>query len=158
MIGVLCVIGGVILCATILGFAINDASAVEAKIRSATCDDLYHNKYWWSRYGYEKQEQRLLGQCVKPYFPDVVGKPTDLQAKQYFVKMECPDLAVHILKEHFYLDQAKEVYDVKCNTPLESIELPELTFDFTDPDRTPETPKKSDESGYGSQYEKWGRK
>lgn len=136
-----------------LGYAYNDANVVAEVTVNKTCDELYNKSYYWSKPGQTMQNDVLYEQCIKPIFPN--GYPTELQSKQYFLDMECNDLGVHILKEHFEHELGRDIYEIKCKVPLESIDLPKITFEFSDTSNSQDTWIKSDESSYGSQYEDW---
>ena len=62
--------------------------------------------------------------------------------------MDCNDLATHVSKRHFSYSTAFEMYHIQCSDPLK------LEFASDDIHQTPETWTKSDESGYGLQYER----
>lgn len=99
---------------------------------------------------------RYYDKCMTDIFPD--GYPTEIQLTKYFANLECEDLGTHVIKQKFEYTMAKNIYTVKCNTPLERIELPPIEFEQTEKPETKTEPIKSDYSNYGSQYKKWEKR
>jgi len=98
--------------------------------------------------------------CMQEELPtplDYTGEryyPTRVEIQQYLLTQSCEELGVLILKNGFEYAKATELYNVKCGTPLEHLELPEIVLDVTKEKTitTEETWIKSDESNYGKQY------
>ena len=62
------------------------------------------------------------------------------------------------MKQKFEYPMAENIYSVSCKIPLETISLPEITFDISVAQEKKESEVKSDYSNYGSQYEQMEKK
>lgn len=99
--------------------------------------------------------ERYYDKCMQDDFPN--GYPNDLELTKYFSNMKCEDLAVHVIKQKFEYPMASNIRTIKCNTPLDRVELPDIVFEQIN-DIEEIEPIKSNYSNYGSQYELWEKK
>lgn len=135
---------------------------VQAYINENTCDELFILLADWN-YGVIQEASYL--KCMQDIFPNTENKewttgyyyPNAIDMQEYFLDQSCVELGVHILKKHFDYKKATELYNVKCSTPIEHLDLPEIIIERTEKEstETEETWIKSNESNYGKQYEDW---
>ena len=102
-----------------------------AKTELLTCDELAfeiaENNYY--RGGTEWDIYH------KKCFPEELKKASLLEISEYFTKLDCNELATHIVKRHFENEQAELIYKFKCGDPA-NINFTSIVIDF---DKSPKT-------------------
>jgi len=65
----------------------------------------------------------------KKCFPEELKKASLLEISEYFTKLDCNSLAVHIVKQHFEKEQAELIYKFKCGDPA-NINFTSIVIDY----------------------------
>src|SRR3972149_1329821 len=89
------------------GYIINFMDAENNDYRGGTAWDVYHKK------------------CL----PEELKKASLLEISEYFTKLDCNSLAVHIVKQHFEKEQAELIYKFKCGDPA-NINFTSIVIDY----------------------------
>jgi len=76
----------------------------------------------------------------KKCFPEELKKASLLEISEYFTKLDCNSLAVHIVKQHFEKEQAELIYKFKCGDPA-NINFTSIVIDYDKSPKIEYTPK-----------------